>query len=48
MLFPREERTLRAGAVLYALGGTLAVCAETQIGGTPPRLGMLFGGPLLL
>ena len=47
-VFAREERTLRAGAVLYALGGTLAVCAETQIGGTAPRLGMLFGGPLLL
>jgi hypothetical protein len=47
-LFPRDERTLRAGAVLYALGGTLAVCVETQIGGTAPRLGMLFGGPLLL
>jgi hypothetical protein len=48
LLFPREERTLHAGAVLYALGATLAVCAETQIGGTAPRLGMLFGGPLLL
>ena len=48
VLLPRDERTLRAGAVLYAVGGTLAVCAETQIGGTAPRLGMLFGGPLLL
>jgi hypothetical protein len=48
ILLPRGERVLRAGAVLYALGGTLAVFAETQIGGTAPRLGMLFGGPLLL
>jgi hypothetical protein len=48
VLLPREERVLRAGAVLYALGGTLAVAAETPVGGTAPRLGMLFGGPLLL
>jgi hypothetical protein len=48
LLFGRDEQTLRAGAVLYALGATLAVAAETQIGGTAPRLGMLFGGPLLL
>ncbi|MEA2403238.1 MAG: hypothetical protein QOK00_3641, partial [Thermoleophilaceae bacterium] len=48
ILLPRGERVLRAGAVLYALGATLAVCAETEIGGTAPRLGMLFGGPLLM
>jgi hypothetical protein len=48
LLFGREERVLRAGAVLYALGATVAVCADTQIGGTAPRLGMLFGGPLLM
>jgi hypothetical protein len=48
VLLPRTERVLRAGAVLYALGATVAVSAETQIGGTAPRLGMLFGGPLLL
>jgi hypothetical protein len=47
-VLPREERALRAGAVLYALGGTLAVAAETPVGGTAARLGMLFGGPLLL
>jgi len=47
-LLPREERVLRAGAVLYAIGGTLAVAVETPVGGTAPRLGMLFGGPLLL
>jgi hypothetical protein len=48
LLFDRAERALRAGAVLYALGATAAVYAESQIGGTAPRLGMLFGGPLLL
>jgi hypothetical protein len=48
ILLPRGERVLRAGAVLYTLGATVAVSAETQIGGTAPRLGMLFGGPLLL
>jgi hypothetical protein len=48
VLLESKERTLRVGAVLYALGATLAVSADTQIGGTAPRLGMLFGGPLLL
>jgi hypothetical protein len=47
-LLPREERVLRVGAVLYALAATVAVSVESQIGGTAPRLGMLFGGPLLL
>jgi hypothetical protein len=48
VVLPREERALRAGAVLYALGATLAVAYETPMGGTASRLGMLFGGPLLL
>jgi hypothetical protein len=48
VVLPREERALRAGAVLYALGATLAVAFETPMGGTASRLGMLFGGPLLL
>jgi hypothetical protein len=48
VVLPREERVLRAGAVLYAIGGTLAVAVETPVGGTASRLGMLFGGPLLL
>jgi hypothetical protein len=48
LLLPREERALRAGALLYALGATLAVAFETPMGGTASRLGMLFGGPLLL
>jgi hypothetical protein len=48
LVIPRAERVLRAGAVLYAIGATAAVCVDTQVGGTAPRLGMLFGGPLLL
>ena len=48
LALPREERALRAGAVLYALGATLAVAYETPMGGTASRLGMLFGGPVLL
>ena len=48
VVLPREERALRAGAVLYAVVATLAVAVETPVGGTAPRLGMLFGGPLLL
>jgi hypothetical protein len=48
LVLPRREGVLRAGAVLYAIGATVAVAADTQIGGTAPRLGMLFGGPLLL
>jgi hypothetical protein len=48
VVLPRRERALRAGAVLYALGATLAVAYETPMGGTASRLGMLFGGPLLL
>jgi hypothetical protein len=48
LVLPRQERALRAGAVLYAIGATLAVAFETPMGGTASRLGMLFGGPLLL
>jgi hypothetical protein len=48
VVLPREHRVLRAGAVLYALGATLAVALETPMGGTASRLGMLFGGPVLL
>jgi hypothetical protein len=48
VVLPREERALRAGAVLYALGATVAVAFETPMGGTASRFGMLFGGPVLL
>jgi hypothetical protein len=48
VVLPREERALRVGAVLYAIGPTLALAYETPMGGTASRLGMLFGGPVLL
>jgi hypothetical protein len=48
LVLPRRERALRMGAVLYALGATLTVAMDTPMGGTAARLGMLFGGPLLL
>jgi hypothetical protein len=48
VVLPREERALRAGAVLYAAGATLAVAFETPMGGTASRLGMVLGGPVLL
>jgi hypothetical protein len=48
VVLPREERALRAGAVLYALFATVAWLFETPVGGTASRLGMLFGGPLLV
>ena len=48
VLAGRDRPVLRAGAVLYLALGTAVVALETPIGGTAPRLGMLFGGPLLL
>ena len=47
LVLPREERALRVGALLYALGATIAAVSETPVGGTVPRLGALAGGPLL-
>jgi len=46
-VLPRSERTLRAAAVLYALGATVAFVLPTPVGGNAARLGALFGGPLL-
>ena len=48
IVLPREEAALRWGAVLYALGATLALAVETPMGGNAVRLGALFGGPVLL
>ncbi|HEY1277045.1 MAG TPA: hypothetical protein VGF25_19215 [Thermoleophilaceae bacterium] len=48
IVLPKEERALRLGAVLYALGSTLALVMETPMGGNAVRLGALFGGPVLL
>ena len=48
VLLPREQRTLRIGAALYALGSTAAYLIETPMGGNAVRLGALFGGPVLV
>jgi hypothetical protein len=45
---PRRERTLRAGALLYALAAVGAFVIVTPVGGNAVRLGALVGGPLLL
>ena len=47
-MLPRSQRELRWGAVLYALGATVALALETPMGGNAVRLGALFGGPVLL
>ena len=45
---PREQRTLRIGAVLYGLACVAAFVIDTPMGGNAARLGGLIGGPLLL
>lgn len=47
VLMPREERTLRIGVALYALGCTAAFLIDTPIGGNVMRLGALAAGPLM-
>jgi hypothetical protein len=44
---PREEKTLRVGAVLYGLLCTAVFIFTTPFGGNAARLGMLFAGPVL-
>ena len=46
VLVPREERTLRIGVALYALGCTAAFLVDTPVGGNVVRLGALAAGPL--
>jgi hypothetical protein len=46
-LVPRDERSLRVGAVLYAAGCVGAFLLATPMGGNAVRLGALFGGPVL-
>jgi hypothetical protein len=48
LVLPRKESALRWGAVLYAVGSTVALVLETPMGGNAVRLGALFGGPVLL
>jgi hypothetical protein len=45
-LLPREERTLRIGVVLYALGCAAAFLIDTPLGGNVVRLGALSAGPV--
>src|SRR3954453_6550618 len=45
---PKHERTLRAGALLYAVAAVAAWAIPTPVGGNTVRLGALVGGPLLL
>lgn len=45
---PTRERTLRTGAVLYAVAAVGAWAIATPVGGNAVRLGALVGGPLLL
>jgi hypothetical protein len=45
---PKHERTLRAGALLYAVAALAAWAIPTPVGGNTVRLGALVGGPLLL
>src|SRR5204863_3753409 len=45
---PRQERTLRVAALLYAIAAVAAWAIPTPVGGNTVRLGALVGGPLLL
>jgi hypothetical protein len=48
IVFPKEEKALRRGAVLYALAVTAALMLDTPMGSNAVRLGALFAGPLAL
>src|SRR5262249_31427513 len=48
LLMPREERTLRIGALLYGAVAIVAYVAPTPLGGNASRLGELFAGPVAL
>jgi hypothetical protein len=48
VLLPPDQRLLRWGLVLYALGAIVALPLQTPMGGNAVRLGALFGGPVML
>ena len=48
VVLPREYRTLRAGAVLYALATTGAFLIDTPMGNNAVRLAELFGGAVVV
>lgn len=47
-LLPASERTLRAGAALYALALVAAFALATPLGGNTTRLGALAAGPVVV
>jgi hypothetical protein len=47
-LMPRDERTLRTGALLYLASTLLAFAVASPMGDNASRLGVAFAGPLLL
>jgi hypothetical protein len=47
-LLPREERTLRTGALVYLASTLLAFAVASPMGDNASRLGVAFAGPLLL
>ncbi|MCW2996758.1 MAG: hypothetical protein JWN65_307 [Solirubrobacterales bacterium] len=48
VVIDRRERTLRIGAALYAVAGTLSFVLATPMGSNATRLGATFAGPLLV
>jgi hypothetical protein len=48
ILLPREERTLRIAALLYALACCAAYLIDSPMGGNAARFGAFAGGPVLL
>lgn len=48
LLAPREERALRLGALLYAIGSLIAWRFHTPMGSNAARVAELFGVPLVL
>ncbi|MEA2474092.1 MAG: hypothetical protein QOE06_2007 [Thermoleophilaceae bacterium] len=48
LLMPREQRTLRVGALLYGVACIAAYVIDSPMGGNAARLAGLVGGPLLL
>ncbi len=47
LFVPRDDRTVRIAAVLYALACIAAFVVSTPMGGNAARLGTLFGPPVL-
>ena len=47
LVFPRRDRTLRAGAVLYVLGCLAAFAVPSPVGSNAARLAPMVAGPVL-